>query len=276
MINILYAGNEKIFNGLLCSVTSIANKTSEPLHIYVLSMDLTHIDKRFTCITQEEIDFIQKVLQKKNPESKATLLDVTDLYLKVFANNKNENTQYTPYTLLRLLGDYLDLPEKILYLDIDIMATKDIKELFDTDITDYEYGAVKDYLGKVFIKYNYCNAGVLLLNIKKIKETKLFEKARHLIMTKHMFLADQSAINNSTTKKLILPRKFNEQHDTRKDTVIRHFCKTWKLFPVPHTRNVKQWDIYGVHKRLKYKQFDADLEDYIYYKKCFENKLENF
>ena len=40
-----------------------------------------------------------------------------------------------------------------------------------------------DYYGKWFfknkkIKFNYINSGVLLLNLKKIRETKLFKKAR--------------------------------------------------------------------------------------------------
>ena len=40
-----------------------------------------------------------------------------------------------------------------------------------------------DYYGKWFfknkkIKFNYINSGVLLLNLKKIRETGLFKKAR--------------------------------------------------------------------------------------------------
>lgn len=42
---------------------------------------------------------------------------------------------------------------------------------------------------------------MLLLNMKKIRETGLLEKARALIKTKKMLFADQDAIFRSTTKK---------------------------------------------------------------------------
>ena len=47
--------------------------------------------------------------------------------------------------------------------------------------------------------------------MKMAKETKLFEKARNLIRTRKLLFADQDAIFWSTTKKKLLPRKFNEQ-----------------------------------------------------------------
>ena len=106
-----------------------------------------------------------------------------------------------------------------MYLDIDMMANDDISKLYDTDITNYEYAAVKEKYGSKIIAPDYINAGMLLMNMKKIKETKLLEKARKLIKRKKLIFADQSAIYYSTTKKLILPRKFNEQSKfDRKDS----------------------------------------------------------
>ena len=44
-------------------------------------------------------------------------------------NNINRRTHYTPYIFLRLLSDKIEtLPEKILYLDTDIVCYKDINE----------------------------------------------------------------------------------------------------------------------------------------------------
>ena len=119
-----------------------------------------------------------------------------------------------------------------------MMANKDIAELYNVDISNYEYAAVKEKYGSVFIWPDYINAGMLLLNIKKIKQTRLLEKARHLIKTKKMLFADQDAIYRSTTKKLLLPRKYNEQSSfKRQDTVICHFCKRLMWLPYPHTEN---------------------------------------
>ena len=39
------------------------------------------------------------------------------------------------------------IPDKILYLDIDIMAAGDISELYRINIDNYEYAAVKEKYG---------------------------------------------------------------------------------------------------------------------------------
>ena len=121
---------------------------------------------------------------------------------------------------------------------------------------------------------DYINAGMLLLNMKKIKETKLLEKARNLIRNKKMIFADQDAVYHSTTKKLLLPRKYNEQSKfNRKDTVICHFCKRLMFLPYPHTENYKQWQIEEIHKELKCYSFDEDLEEYTKMKEKYEKRV---
>ncbi len=112
---------------------------------------------------------------------------------------------------------------------------------------------------------------MLLFNMKKIKETKLLEKARQLIKTKKMLFADQDAVYRSTTKKLLLPRVFNEQRKFNdKNTVICHFCKRLLIWPYPRTENYKQWNVEQVHKILKCYAFDDDLEEYLKLKKEYE------
>ena len=165
------------------------------------------------------------------------------------------------------------MPEKLLYLDIDMMAGGDISKLYNIDITEYEYAAVKEKYGCWLIRPDYINAGMLLLNIKKIKETGLLEKARERIKTKKMLFADQDAIYWSTTKKKILPRIYNEQSKfNKKDTIICHFCKRLMFLPYPHTENFKQWNIEEVHKVLKCYYFDEDLDEYIKLKEEYRMK----
>lgn len=275
MINVLLSGNQKVFDGALTELLSITNRTKETIHCYIFTMDLSRLKSDYTCITDEQIDFLNKVVQAKKIDNKVIKVDVTELYEKEFGKCKNENAYCTPYTLLRLLADMVpEIPDKILYLDIDMMAFNDISELYNIDISDYEYAAVKEKYGSVFIWPDYINAGMLLLNMKKIKETGLLEKARELIKTKKMLFADQDAIYRSTTKKLLLPRKYNEQSSfKRTDTVICHFCKRLMFLPYPHTENYKQWHIEGMHKELKCHLFDEDLAEYVKLKERFENKI---
>lgn len=272
MINLLLCGNKKVFDGALTQLISITNRTKETINCYIFTMDVSRLNSEFVCIEDEQIEFLNKVVKSKNEKNKVTKVDVTKIYEEEFRNCANENAYCTPYTLLRLLADKIDnIPDKLLYLDIDIMVGDDISKLFNIDIEGYEYAAVKEKYGCWLIRHDYINAGMLLLNMKKIKETKLLEKARELIKHKKMLFADQDAIYWSTTKKLLLPRIYNEQSKfNKKDTVICHFCKRLMFLPYPHTENFKQWNIPEVHTVLKCHYFDDDLEEYLKLKEKYE------
>ena len=273
-MNLLLCGNKKVFDGVLTLLISIINKTKECINVYIFTANITRINPDYTSIEDEQVEFLNKVVKSKNQKNNVKKIDVTEIYEKEFGHCKNENAYCTPYTLLRLLADLIpEIPEKILYLDIDMMAADDIVKLYNIDITDYEYAAVREKYGSIFIWPDYINAGMLLLNMKKIKETKLLEKARKLIKNKKMLFADQDAIYKSTTKKLLLPRIYNEQSKfNKKDTVICHFCKRLLWKPYPHTENYKQWHIEEVHSILKCYVFDEDLNEYIKLKKEYEMK----
>ena len=277
MINILLSGNKKVFDGALSELISITNKTKEPINCYIFTMNLTRVKPEYVAIEDNQIEFLNEVVKTKNQENKVQKVDVTELYEKEFGNSKNENAYCTPYTLLRLLADLVPgMPEKLLYMDIDMMVNKDLGELYNTDITNYEYAAVKEKYGHIFIRWDYINAGMLLFNMKKMEETKLLEKAREKIRNHKMLFADQDAIFWSTTSKLLLPRKFNEQRKFNDpNTVICHFCKRLLWTPYPRIRNYKQWHIDKVHKELKCHAFDDDLNEYIEWKERFENVEKN-
>lgn len=274
MINLLLCGNRKVFDGALTQLLSMTNRTKETINCYIMTMDLTRVKDEYVSITDEQIDFLNKVVKSKKEDNNVTKLDVTRLYEQEFGGCANESAYCTPYTLLRLLADLVpDMPDKLLYLDIDIMIGNDIKELWDIDVTGYEYAAVKEKYGCWLIRPDYINAGMLLLNMKKIRETGLLKKARHLITTKKMLFADQDAIFHSTTRKKIIPRKFNEQSKfDRKDTVVCHFCKRLMFLPYLHTENYKQWNVDEIHKYLKCFYFDSDLEEYLLLKKQFDSQ----
>ena len=92
--------------------------------------------------------------------------------------------------------------------------------------------------------------------------TRLFGKARYLLRKKKLTFADQSALIRSTTRKKMLPQRFNDQKFLHGHTVVRHFSKRLFWLPYPHTENIKQWQIERVHKVFGYRQFDDILEEY--------------
>ena len=258
MINILYTGNDYVFKGIMLSVLSIIKHTKETINVYVVTMDIDN----YKSINSNMINILDKTLKEKNKDSKAILLNITNLFNEEMKDSKNINNFYTPYCLLRLFADELDLPNKILYLDTDTMINKDIKELFDIDITNYEFAGVVDRLGRFFIDKNYINSGVLLLNLEMIRKTGLFKNTRNLVKTKKMAFPDQSALNKLKKYYLKIPSIYNSQRYLKKDTVVKHFCKSIRWLPIYHTINVKQWEVESVHKRLKLHAYDEIYKQY--------------
>lgn len=277
-MNILFSGNDNVFDGILSCLLSIWKRTQvkEPFHVYILTMDVSRIKPEYKAVEDEKIAFLQEVAREYNPQNKIIKIDVTKIYEREFANCPNEQCYCSPYTLLRLFIDLIpEIPDKILYLDVDILFNRDIALLYNTDLEGFEYAASRDHYGKYLIHPNYINAGVLLFNMKEARNTKLFEKARALIKTKKLMFADQSAIYRSTTRKKMLPQKFNDQKFLHKSTVVRHFSKWLFYLPYPHTDNIKQWHVSKVYSVFHYEEFDDVLYEYIYLRRKFEHEREN-
>lgn len=100
------------------------------------------------------------------------------------------------------LPEILPELEKVIYLDGDIIVKKDLSELFDTDLENNYVAAAHD-TGKIYFKHEYVkkypqyfNSGVMLLNLKKMREDNITQK---LIQTKKaendQNLMDQNIFN---------------------------------------------------------------------------------
>lgn len=92
--------------------------------------------------------------------------------------------------------------DKILYVDGDVIFHSDLTDLYDTDIADCYAAVVKDMpsyiwgdIGELGLT-DYFNSGMMLLNLKKMREddvkNKLFEYKKHEI--RKLFM-DQDAFN---------------------------------------------------------------------------------
>lgn len=278
MINILYCGNSGVFDGVLTSALSVLKRsdTDEPITFYVFTMDVSHLGEGYVAISDEQISFLDKVVKEYNPCHRVVKISVDEHYKREFDGCPNEDAYCSPYTLIRLFADLVpQIPDKLLYLDADVMFNRDIRLLYDVDVSEVEYAAARDHYGKYLVNPNYINAGVLLLNMRMIRSTGLFASARALIRERKLPFADQSAIIRSTTKRKLLPQRFNDQKFLHKHTVVRHFSKRLFYLPYPHTDNVKQWQISRVHRVFGYYCFDDILYEYVYLKKKFEKELNN-
>ena len=258
-------GNSYVFKGWLLTTLSMVKHTKAPINMYFFTMDLTDVEKKFTPINQEQVDYIEKILKDTNSESRVFLFDLTKIFKEEMIDSVNLKNHFTPYSMLRLFADsVLEIPEKIIYLDTDTMINNDLAELYDVDIEDYEVACVKDAFNwaspsrwtKLF---SYFNAGVLLLNMKKIRETKMFVKARKLCHDKKMLYMDQDALNKSVKYKKMLPLKFNAKDKYFSDIVVHHFCNVRKKNNWFH--RIKPWEVDLVREKMTaYNDILADYE----------------
>ncbi len=284
MINLMFCGNDKVLDGMIISLLSITKHTKRMLNIFILTMDLQELNENYRAITKEQAKILENIVKKRNINSKVNLIDITKDFKEDMMYSKNIKTHYTPYILVRLYLDKVkNIPDKILYLDSDIVCYKNIDKLYNIDITNYDFAAVIDNIGKHFISKNYINSGVLLMNVKKMKSEEAFAKCRKMVLNKKMLLPDQTALNEICKDKLYLPNKFNEQKQRQKDTVIRHYSMTMKLMftlnvrkrkiirkncsilkfiPILKFLNIKPWNIEGIHQIYKIHDFDDILDEY--------------
>lgn len=271
-MNLLYCGDEKAEDGILISILSFLKHTEEQLNIYIMTMDLETDEKSFHAISDDAVRFLDRRVKQENPGNSVVKIDAGDCFLADLPK-ANMKTRFTPYCMLRLFADEIPgLPDKLLYLDADVICRRDCRKFYHQDISGCELAGILDYYGKWFFRKNlfcmdYLNSGVLLLNMERIRRDGLFRKCRKLCREKKMFMPDQSAINRLAKEKRIQPGRYNEQRKLREDTVLQHFTTSFRFFPWLHTLTVKPWQIDKMHEKLRLYEYDDILEEYRMLKK---------
>ncbi|MBQ9937456.1 MAG: hypothetical protein IJO86_03900 [Oscillospiraceae bacterium] len=272
-MNILFCGDSYIENGVLIAVLSLLKQTDQKINVYILTASLETEQKNYVAVSKQFKEFLEGVLKEKNSRSRAFVIDITEIFKNQLPVN-NMDTRFTPMCMLRLFADLVDeLPDKILYLDNDVIIRKDINGLYSTDISDFEICGVLDYYGSLFfkkhvLKRDYLNSGVLLLNMSKIRKSGLFSRCRAMCDAKKMFMPDQSALNKLAVKKTVA-RKFNEQRKLKDDTVIQHFTTSFRFFPIFKMVSVKPWQVEKMHSELKLFEYDDILNEFLRYRENY-------
>jgi len=93
MKNILFCGNEYVFDGILTCALSIfkRSESKEPITFYVYTMDVSYLKPNYTPISDGLISFLDSVVKSYNPENKVIKIDVTDGYLTIPCSANKEN-----------------------------------------------------------------------------------------------------------------------------------------------------------------------------------------
>ena len=158
-------------------------------------------------------------------------------------------------SLMRLLlPEILPSIDKIIYLDYDIVVQTDIGKMWEFPIENYLIGACSDDLifpskSKIYQKKaekrmliptgSYFNSGVLIMNLKKLRENEFTSKTLQFINTNQYIDAPDEAAANwfCQGKYLQLPRKYNvfswrqDINEYLSDCIV-HYCgkKPWDIY----------------------------------------------
>ena len=168
------------------------------------------------------------IMHPKNlsDESKGKLLSLQDKYAKCSVNlidmeekykNAHIDSHISTASYYRLsLSDLLPSLDKIIWLDGDTLTLHDLGEMFNIDMHGYYYKGflddqpdTMDYFG--INNDHYICAGVMLINLKELRQDNMTEKFLAFIVENNERLEqhDQTVINVMCYKKIgILPAKY--------------------------------------------------------------------
>lgn len=183
---------------------NVAKENSYKIYVLSLIKDTSKI-QIFNNLNRENftIEFVKmEEMFSKAPE----LLD------------KNILSYLPPSTFSRVfIPDLFPNVDKAVYLDVDTIVNIDIAELYNVQLEDNFIAAIPDYaLSSVppcydfvlFVLYlipeEYVNSGVLVLNLKKMREENFFNSCIEIIKEKGKFgCPDQDVLNLACLGKIL-------------------------------------------------------------------------
>lgn len=208
-MNIIYTLNDKFVPQTGAGICSVCenNKDFDEINFYIVSYGIKNKNKKE----------LEKLTKKYNRNINIIELDSLEKYFDF----EFDTTGWNPIVLARLLIDKL-LPkevDRVLYLDGDTIVRGSLKEFWDTDLTDKTIGmSIEPTIDKNRIKvldmegYPYCNAGVLLINLKRWRKIKAGERIINYYKSHKgkLFANDQDAINGSMKEEIkVVSPKYN-------------------------------------------------------------------
>lgn len=161
----------------LCVVmASAVYNTKTPLHFAILSAGLSEKSR-------------QNIIQTANGNP-VDFFSVTE-YEHYFKNFPKKQEHISIAACYRYLIPVLNLPyNKGIYLDCDVIVNGDLKELIDFEIGDSYLAGADDFAKSKYLKKigldRYFNSGVLLMNLKKMRE----EETTKILIDKTLQLKD--------------------------------------------------------------------------------------
>jgi len=255
-------------------VSLLKNKRNDSdYQIYIVACDMTSENKKI----------IRNIAME---HFKIEIISITDKkYIGLHDSNTSRYMNATPAALAKFdLPELIPNEEKIIYLDGDMIIRQDLAELYQTDL-EYLYAAVvrdipqtlfEEPLINVGIGMDYFNSGMMVLNLKLMREThtssQLIEEKRNLT---DKSLMDQNVFNIVFAGKIKqLPLKYNlpylnllrSRHEYKMDALNKIYNTNYES---PDDIAKEALILHIASKDKPWKYFDTPLAaEWLYYYHC--------
>ena len=192
-VNVVYITDDRYAIPTYVSMKSMKKNKADDVYYYVhVICDNVRNSFKLQMMTLESDDFSIRFVEKNNMLNKY--------------NIKRVNSIPTTACWKFFLGEIFPGMDKILYIDGDTLVLKDLYELYATDLSDKYAGVVKDFkvcnkyatrFFKELVKKNggYFNSGMMLLNLKKMREEEIGDTMVQYRLNGINYFADQDALN---------------------------------------------------------------------------------
>ena len=190
IINVCYSSDQNYAKYMALSMATVLNTKApdDNIHFYILDGGISDKDK-------------QKILNlKRIAPCEITFITVDKDKFKNFPLEHTKSLTLSTYYRL-LLPDFLPNLDKVIYFDCDIEARGSLKDLYNTEISLYPLAMAEDIDADFHCKRlnlnSYYNAGMLLLNLQKLREEKFTEKVFDFIEenSEKLYQHDQDVLN---------------------------------------------------------------------------------
>ena len=238
-MNICYGVNSDYIKYLCVSLTSLFRNNPE---------DKTVVRVFYLNLCEHEQEILSDLARSFDQKIQCIRIDKN-----LFAGFRPE-----PYPLeayLRLCAPYMlpDEVERMLYLDVDTIVEKPLTEFYAMDLSDWLAVVCKDLNSGD--SDNYFNSGVMLCNLKKIREDFRFEDFAQYAKEKNYDLpyADQDILNGLFAGKVKYadPDRYNYlvikealcgySEELSSEAVIRHYAGISPWHRVSVVPSHKRW-----------------------------------
>ena len=192
-MNIVFCLDSNLIKQAIILIKSIIDTNSaENIHFYTL---LLNVNENDICALKMAVNN-KATLSTYEMKNELNALPIPDNRLTVAAYLRFFMEKKLPFDV-----------QKVLYLDCDIIVVDSLKELYETDISNYSLAAAFDVECDDICRYNrldyplqdgYFNSGVMLINLDYCRKNSISEKALQFVCEnpRACIFHDQDALNH--------------------------------------------------------------------------------